>query len=146
MTKKIQFDLDRIKKSYGTSPEFEVEGKWFDLALIDGVRVKVARTGNPNYKKAFTRLYKPYVKTTMRGKNVAPEIQERIQTDLLINTLLKDWSGMPGADGTEVPYSKELARELLTDPELKELREEILGFAEEFEAYQLEIREELEKN
>ena len=142
----IKIDIKKIKKSYGTDLEAEVEGKWFDLALIDGVRVKVARINNPNYKKAFTRLYKPYVKQTMRGANIDPAIQERIQTDLLIDTLLKDWDGMPGDNGNPIKYSKELARVLLSDPELKELKEEILGFAEEFEAYQKESTEVLEKN
>jgi hypothetical protein len=141
-----KIDIKKIKASYGTDLEAEVEGKWFSLMLIDGVKVKVARINNPNYKKAFTRLYKPYVKQTMRGSSIDQAIQERIQTDLLIDTLLKDWSGMPGENGVEVPYSKELARELVTDPELRELRDEILGFAEEFEAYQKEIVEELEKN
>jgi hypothetical protein len=57
-----------------------------------------------------------------------------------------DWRGMPGEDGMEVPFSKETARELLDDPELKEIREEILNFSDNFAAFQLEADEELEKN
>ena len=141
-----KIDIKKIKASYGTDLEAEVEGMWFPLALIEGVKVKVARVNNPNYKKAFTRLYKPYLKQTMRGASIDPVIQERIQTDLLIDTLLKDWSGMPGENGRDIPYSKDLARDLVTDPELRELRDEILGFAEEFEIYQKQVAEELEKN
>ncbi len=139
-------DLKEIKKSYGTDLKAEVEGQWFDLALIDGVKVKVARAGNPNYKKALKRLYKPYTKQLRRGKDIAQDVEDRIQLDLLLDTLLKDWAGMPGEDGKDVPYSKKVAKELLMDPELKELKEEILGFTEEFEAYQDASDEELEKN
>ncbi len=139
-------DLKKIKKSYGTNLKTEVEGQWFELSLIEGAKVKVARAGNPEYKKAFKRLYKPYTKQLRRGKDVSADIEERIQTDVLIDTLLKDWKGMPGENGKEIPYSKELARDLVTDPELKELKEEILGFSEEFEAYQSQMETELAKN
>jgi len=142
----VKIDIKKIKESYGTDLEAEVEGMWFELSLIEGVKVKVARVNNPNYKKAFTRLYKPYLKQTMRKVGIDPVIQDRIQTDLLIDTLLKDWSGMPGENGRDIPYSKDLARELIVDPELKELRNEILGFAQEFEIYQKEVTEILEKN
>lgn len=139
-------NLDKIKKSYGTNLQTESDGHWFPLALIEGVEVKVARAGNPEYKKVLKRLYKPYTKQLRRGKDVASEVEDRIQLDLLIDTLLKDWKGMPGDDGQDVPFSKDAAKELLSDPVFKELKDEIIGFSEEFEAYQDEMDEELEKN
>jgi len=139
-------NLQKIKESYGTDLKMETEGQWFDLALIDGVKVKVARAGNPSYKKALKRLYKPYTKQLRRGKDVAQEVEDRIQLDLLIDTLLKDWKGMPGDDGNDVVFDKKIARELLSDPIYKELKEEIIGFSEEFEAYQEQLDEDLEKN
>lgn len=142
----MKIDLKKLKGSYGTDLKLETDGAWFPLALIEGVMVKVARAGNPQYKKALKRLYKPYTKQLRRGKDIAQEIEDRIQTDLLVQTLLKDWSGMPGEKGADVAYSEEIAKELLADPELKELREEILGFTEEFEAFQNELDEDLEKN
>lgn len=139
-------DLKKLKKSYGTDLKAELEGKWFPLALLDGVEVKVARAGNVKYKKALRRLYKPYTKTLRRGKDLSQEVEERIQTDLIVETLLIDWRGMPGDDGGEAPFSKEIAKELICDPELKELRDEIISFSEEFEAFQADQDEELEKN
>jgi len=141
-----KMDLKQIKQSYGTNLTTESEGQWFPLILIEGAHVKVARAGNPAYKKALKRLYKPYTKQLRRGKDVAPEVEDRIQINLLVDTLLKDWKGLPGEDGKEVPYSKETAKLLLTDPELKELKEEIIGYSEEFEAYQENLNEDLEKN
>jgi len=141
-----KIDIKKIKASYGTDLEAEVEGKWFPLALIEGVKVCVARAGNPAYQKMFRKLYKPYSKQAIRGKSISPAIEERIQIDLIVNILLKDWSGMPGENGRDIPYSKELARELISDLELKELKDEIVSFSEEFEAYQKDIVEELAKN
>lgn len=139
-------DLKKIKEQYATDLKAETEGVWFPLAMFNGVKVKVARAGNPNYKKVLRKLYKPYTKTMRKGVDLAPEVEERIQTDLLVDTLLLDWRGMPGENGEEVPFSKDLARELVTDPELKELREEIIGYSEEFEAFQAREDEELEGN
>jgi len=142
----MKINLAKIKKSYGTDLKLETEGKWFPLALMDGVHVKVARAGNPSYKKALKRLYKPYTQKLRKNQDISSEIEDRIQLDLIVQTLLKDWKGMPGEKGAEVKYSSDLARELLADPELKELREEIIGFSEEFGAFQDELDGELEKN
>jgi hypothetical protein len=142
----MKVDLKKIKKAYGTDQKLSVEGKWFNLSMLDGVEVKVAKSGNPNYEKLAQKLYKPYQDQIRRKITLSDSVTKRITTELLVNTLLMDWRGMPGEDGMEVPFSKEVARELLDDPELKEIREEILGFSDNFAAFQLEADEELEKN
>lgn len=143
----MKVDLKKIKKAYGTDQKLAVEGKWFDLSMLDGVKVKVAKSGNPNYEKLAQKLYKPYQDQIRRKITLSESVTKRITTELIVNTLLMDWQGMPGEqEGTEAPFSKELARELLDDPELKEIREEILNFSDNFAAYQLESDEEKEKN
>jgi hypothetical protein len=139
-------DLKKIKKSYGTDLKTSVEGKWFPMSMLEGVEVKVAKSGNPNYEKLAQKLYKPYQDQIRRRVSLSEGVTKRITTDLIVRTLLMDWRGMPGEDGEEVPFSKEVARELLDDPELKEIREEILGFADNFSAFQMEADEDLEKN
>jgi hypothetical protein len=139
-------DLKKIKKSYGTDLKTSVEGKWFPMSMLEGVEVKVAKSGNPNYEKLAQKLYKPYQDQIRRRVSLSEGVTKRITTDLIVRTLLMDWRGMPGEDGKEVPFSKEVARELLDDPELKEIREEILGFADNFSAFQMEADEDLEKN
>jgi hypothetical protein len=142
----MKVDLKKIKKAYGTDQKLAVEGKWFSLSMLDGVEVKVAKSGNPNYEKMAQRLYKPYQDQIRRKITLSDSVTKRITTELLVNTLLMDWKGMPGEEGMEVPFSKETAREILDDPELKEIREEILNFSDNFAAFQLEADEELEKN
>jgi hypothetical protein len=142
----MKVDLKKIKKAYGTDQKLAVEGKWFALSMLDGVEVKVAKSGNPNYEKMAQKLYKPYQDQIRRKITLSDSVTKRITTELLVNTLLMDWRGMKDANNNEVPFSKEEAREILDDPELKEIREEILGFSDNFAAFQLETDEELEKN
>ena len=139
-------DLKKIKQSYGTDLKKEVEGQWFDLVMIEGCRVKVARAGNPNYIKLMRKLYKPFTKQLRRGKDIPQEVEEKIQLQLMSETILLDWKGMPGEKDKEVPFTKEVSKMLLGDPELKELKDEINSYSEEFEAYKTEEDEELVKN
>ena len=142
----MAIDLKKIKAAYGIDPKSEVEGKWFPLAMIDGVKVKVARTSSPSYQKALEKKYKPFQKQMRKGATIAASIHEKISIELIAEELLKDWKGMPGQDGKEVSFSVDLAKELLSDPELKEIKNEISDFADEFEAFRTESDEALEKN
>lgn len=139
-------DLKKIRQECAIDLKKEVEGVWFPLTSIPGVDVKVARAGNPRHEKAAQRLMKPYLKSRRFGKDLPPEVQDRIETDLILDTILIDWRGMPGEGGQEAPYSKELAAVLLRDPEFKIVKEEIGQCAEELDAYKKEEEEELEKN
>lgn len=143
----MKINLKKVKGAYGTDQKLATEGKWFNMSMLDGVEVKVAKSGNPAYDKLAQRLYKPYQDQIRRKVSLSEGVTKRITTDLIVKTLLKDWRGMPGEEeGTEVPFTEEAARELLDDPELKEIREEILGFSDNFAAFQMEADEDLEKN
>ncbi len=143
---KMGIDLKAIKKSYGTDLKASVEGKWFSISMIDGVEVKVAKSGNPNYERLARNLYKPYQDRLRRKGSLSEKITETIHNKLLVETLLLDWKGMPGENGKEVVFSKEEAMKLISDPELKEIKEEILGFSDNFSAFRLVEDEELEGN
>ncbi|HMB31922.1 MAG TPA: hypothetical protein VKN82_08875 [Desulfohalobiaceae bacterium] len=142
----MSVDLKALKKAYGTDLEKEVSGVWFSLSSIDGARVKMAKAGNPKYEKLLRKLYKPHSRLLRKGKDLAKSVQEEISTTLLVETLLLDWEGFPDANGNDVPYSKGEARALLNDPELKEFKEEVQGFAEESGEFALEMDEELQGN
>lgn len=144
--KNMSLNLSAIKKSYGTNPKRELEGAWFNLSMIDGAKVRVARAGNPEYDKLLRKLYKPYAKTMRQGREVARSVQDEIQLQLTIKTILKDWEGIPDGEGGFIPFTEENARTLLSDTELKELKDEIEDFSNDFAKFQLEMDEDLEKN
>lgn len=56
-----------------------------------------------------------------RFGNPLPEVARAMMTDGLIETLLIDWAGLT-KDGKPLPYSKETARALLSDPAYAPLR------------------------
>ncbi len=139
-------NLKTIKQSYGTDLKTSVDGKWFPLSMIDGAEVLVAKSGNPNYDKLAQKLYKPYQDQLRRKVSLAQGVTDRIQNDLIVKTLLMDWKGMPGENGKDAPFSQDEAMKLISDPELKEIKEEILGFSDNFSAFKIAEDEALEGN
>lgn len=138
-----KIDLKAIKKSYGTDLNKELEGVWFKSSVISGLEFKIAKSGNPAYEKLVRKLYKPYAKQLRKGVDLADEITQEISNTLIIETLLLDWKGMPGVDGTEVAYSKPEVKCLLEDKELKDLKAEILEMADDNARFQIAYEEEL---
>jgi len=111
-----------IKKTYGTDKIKEEKGVWEDLG--DGARVLVARIGNPNYRKVFEQLTKPYQKSIRRGT-----LSEEKATDLIIKSLAKSvllsWEGLK-EDGKALKYSEAEAVRLMTDyPDFRDQVQEI---------------------
>ena len=129
-----------IRKLYGTDENKEKEGIWQDMG--DGIRIRIARIGNPNYQKLFQRLSKPHRKAIRRG-TLKEDVAEALMIECMAETIVLDWEGIE-LDGKKLPYSKENAVMILT--EFKDLREYINDFANEMEAYMQEQNEEIEEN
>ena len=142
----MSLNLNAVKKAYGTDLKKETEGRWHNLSMIDGAKIKVAKAGNPENEKLLRKLYKPYAQQIRRGKDLSKSVQDEIELKLLTKTILLDWEGIPDGEGGEIPYSEENAKELLSDPELKELKDEIHEASNDFAGFQAEMDEELEKN
>ena len=140
-----QINLNAFKTGYGTDLNKETEGVWQTLSMLPDTQIRIAKTNNPKYEKLMRKLYKPYSRTLRRGKELAPEIMEEITNKLVAETIITDWKNMPGVNGT-VPYSKQEAYNLISQPDLKELKEEILAYADDFAAFQAEEEEAIKGN
>ena len=138
-----KIDLKSLKKNYGTDLSKETEGVWFKSSVIEGLEFKIAKTGNPVYEKLVRKLYKPYIKQVRKGTDLPHSVTQEISNQLIVDALLLDWKGMPGVDGTEVPFSKSEAKALLEDRELKDLKAEIMEFADDGARFSIEYEEEL---
>ena len=141
-----KINLTTLKKAYGTDLDKEVSGVWFKSALIEGLEFKIAKSGNPVYEKEARKAYKPYAKQLRKGLDIPKSVTDEITNKLILQSLLLDWKGMPGEDGNEVPFSKEEAKFILEDEELKELKAEILEFADDNARFQMEIEEEIQQD
>ena len=122
-----------VKKLFGTDTKKEQEGVWYDIA--EGLRMKIARIGNPNYQKRFQAISKPYRRSIRRG-TLSDDIAEKLLVQCLSETIVLDWEGVEDG-GMEIPYSKDAAVDLLTKyPELRgyinDIANELEGFQEEF--------------
>lgn len=99
-------------------------GDWVgDLPGLPSLRLKVRGTGNSTYRALQSKLVRA-VPAAERIEGLSLAHQESIMTELLLQTVLVDWSGLEDEAG-EIKYSPERARELLLDPELRALRDAV---------------------
>ena len=95
----------------------EREGVW--VKYQEG-ELKIARMGNPLNKRVFNRLRAPYKRAIERG-TLSDEQQAQILARTYAESLLLDWRNMTDAAGSEVPYSVDLATDvLMVDMDLRE--------------------------
>lgn len=95
------------------------EGDWVSqIPELGDIKLKVRGFANAGYRRMQTELFRA-VPLSRRGD--AAE-QERINNQLLIETILIDWTGLTD-NGKVIPYSKELAKKLLTDPQYQPFRD-----------------------
>ena len=93
------------------------EGRFFPWKF--GISFKIARHGNPAYAEALVAILKTY-EWQSDNTDVAEEI-----CAMMADTILLDWKGLTDGDKEnpkEVPYSREVAVELLTDEKYIELQ------------------------
>lgn len=106
------------------------QGAWVDdIPEMGGLRLKVRGLGNTDFRKTQTRLteaeprqYKP------RGR-LLPERQDAITAICLLDTVLVDWDGLTDENDQPMPYSKEQAKVLLTEPAYRRFRDAVVWAA-----------------
>jgi len=129
-----------VKKLFGTDSKKEQEGVVHEMG--DGLKIKIARIGNPNYQKRFQVLSKPHRRALRRG-TLSDEVAEKLLVKCLAETIVLDWEGLE-EQGKPIPYSTENAIRILTD--YPELRNYVNDIANELEGYQAEEDEEATEN
>ena len=108
----------------------------------DGLKMRIARIGNPKYQKRFQALSKPH-RRAIRRSTLADEVAEKLLVQCLSETIVLDWEGLE-ENGEEVLYSLENCIRILTD--YPELRNYVNDIANELEGYQAEDDEEATEN
>ncbi len=129
-----------LKKEFGTNVKKEVEGVWCDFG--EGCECLIARTGNPENRKAFEKIARPHRKRVRRG-TLSDEVAEKISIQVTAESILLDWKGIE-EDGKPVKYSAKNAIKLLTA--YRDFREQVNEFADDMNMFKIENDEEAEKN
>lgn len=105
-------------------------GAWVrNLPLLPGVALKVRGYGNTDFKKAAELIRGEYSEEQLK----TDEVQATIKGRVLHDAILLDWSGLeddaaqPDAEGKLPPlkYSRDLALQILTDPEMEVFRDAV---------------------
>lgn len=110
----VKVDSDRIE-----------QGAWVpDISECPGLKLKVRGQGNKDWRRLQSRLLDA-VPRKKRVNRLDYDEGERITNRLLLDTCLIDWDGLQDDDGNAIPYSKEMAETLLTDPDFRKFRDAV---------------------
>jgi len=92
------------------------EGDWVkNIPGYGELELKVRGSGNKDWSRMEQKLVNA-VPRQRRVNGVEAEDRLRINGILIRECSLLDWRGIIDGEGTPLPYSKELANELLTEP------------------------------
>jgi len=125
-----------------TDLEKEQKGVWVNFA--EGIRLKIARAGNPDYNKLLRELSKPYIKEIREGTaddNVNKDILMKVRSE----TILLGWENLDGDEGA-ILYSAQTAYEFFKDPSLKDFYNFVIIESENMDLFRMTITEASVKN
>jgi len=121
---------------FATDLGLEEDGVWMDIG--DGASLKVARVGNPRYRKRIAQLTKPY-KRQIRSDTLPEDLSDELVLKAFSETILLDWKGIEDDKGKAIKYSQEAAYKLLSG--LRDFRSLVAEIAMEQEAFRAEEAE-----
>jgi hypothetical protein len=104
-------------------PVAVLEGAW--KQVDSETKVKVARYGNKNFRKAI----KEYTEEALKdGAELTQEQKELIATKAIAKAILVGWEGMKKG-GKEYQYSYENALAILINPAFEDFREMVIQWS-----------------
>lgn len=108
----------------------EEEGDWVEIPDFDGVSLKVRGLASRPYSTALGIVSQKFARKYGQ-RPVPPKESLRESGKLLARHILLDWKGILDDDGeTKIPYSAELAEEVLTNPEFSKLSNAVIWAAQ----------------
>lgn len=115
----------KIKEMAIDPVKFE-QGAWISgIPEMGELRLKVRGIGNSDYRKMQTRLIEAEPRQYKVGGRLTPERQDFVQSQCMLHTVLIDWDGLRDEHDAPIPYSVDLARDLLTKPEYRRFRDAV---------------------
>jgi hypothetical protein len=112
--------LDTLK----IDPTAVEQGQWVaDIPDMGDLEFKVRGVGNADYRRLQGKLLRAVPRS--QRTDLSPEQQDEIAGKLLLETCLLDWRNLTDADKKVIPYSKELASDLLLKPEYTRFRDAV---------------------
>lgn len=131
---------------FATDSHLEEDGAWVTVNELYGMKIKVRRMRSEASLKAYERIVRD---TFGEGKLRRPEDlsakqSEEILKRQLADAILIDWMGVYNSeDGTEIPFSRDAAYEMLG---IKDFREFVFQAANERDTFREKADKDAEGN
>lgn len=122
-------------------------GEWVaDIPGFEDVRLRVRGLSSPTVMALRARKERKVGKGSRdRDGSLKPDAAMTVMAEVLHEAVLLDWSGITDG-GKPVPYSADLAKEWLTDPDFIAFADAVAWAAQAVDRGVAEVQEELEKN
>lgn len=122
------------------------EGEWIgDLPDVGDLRLKVRGLGNRDYRRLMNRLAEAVPRQKKQRGRIDPDEMDKITNKCLLETVLLDWENL-SQGGQQIPFSKDLAKQLLEDRNFERFRNAVLTAANQVGEATLEELEEAAGN
>lgn len=137
-----------IFNDFETDRKAETEGVWVEYSenkdgTVCAFKVSRMAKSNKKYAKALERATKP-VRRQIELKTLKDEKAEDLFLQVFVETILLDWKNVQTRDGSEIPFTKEKALEVMTA--LPDLYDDLQEKAKEMSLFRQEVLEEEAKN
>ncbi len=118
----------KFATAFATVTPVEIQGVWMDGP--GDIKLRLARWHHPDHKEYLR------VARSERPDISEAEVTETIMIPSIAKCILLDWQNMQDENGVDIPYSQEMALDLLTQS--RDMADQIVSMAIEGEAYHRE--------
>lgn len=122
----------------------ELKGRWFVHPV--GYRFLLARYGNPRFEEAYLEALNPYIEKIRANASLTEEEDLAVTLPCIARYVILDWSDIEDEAGNPIPYSPEKALEILSNPDLHEIRDWVKRKSSAIDGYRKKLNEEAVKN
>lgn len=137
--------MAKLRGAYALDSKTVEEGQW--VKLRDDIEVQVRSIRSEQVRKVRQRAQRKYERLLPSQKwRFTPEQEDKIAEEVIVDAVLINWRNIEDENGRPLPYSRELARQLVTDPEMVVFREDIMTAAGLDETFRRELAEEIAGN
>lgn len=120
----------------------EETGVWHDFN--GDIKLRIRRLSSKISQNARKEAEKPYA-SQLRAKGTDEEKQklyDAILVQQIARGVIADWEGVTDEEGKDIPYSGDVAVEVINGPEMKDFRLEVLNLSMDKDSYRAEVVEE----
>lgn len=128
-----------LQKHNSVDTSKEETGVWHSF---DGdIEVRIRRLSSKISQNARKEAEKPYA-AQLRLKETPQDVYDKILIQQIARGVISDWKGVEDEDGNAIPYSGDVAVEVISGDEMKDFRLEVLNLSMTKDAYRTEVVEE----